>query len=259
MKRFLHMSYLDFKGHLGPFHLEEFLTLNALYPFLTLAFYCLLAGYAFQTTDLSQWVVGNSYLLCTNICIFSLGQCFTGERYYGRIRSIVCAPMSKLLFMVQKGFFSCLVCMGTTFAGFLAGGIVFHIPFDQINWGVYLIDLFVAMMSACAFGIFIGTFGLITDQMHFILNTMSFVLIIFTGANFPVSQLPFAGRLLSRIIPLTRSIQAGTMIFGVCDRKRLSRLLGGEVLVAAIYLLLASAMVCFAEQKARNKGTLDLF
>lgn len=41
--------------------------------FVTLIFYCITAGYAHQNSNIIIWVVGNAFLLCTNICIFHLG------------------------------------------------------------------------------------------------------------------------------------------------------------------------------------------
>lgn len=259
MKNFWKMSYLDFKAHLGPFQLEEFLTMNTMYPFLTLVFYCLLARFSFQTQDLTQWVVGNSYLLCTNVCIFSLGISFYGERCYGRIRSIVCSPISKIQIMIQKGVFPCFVCVITTFLGFLAGGLLFQLPLGKIHWGMYFVILLLAMLGACALGLFLGTIGLLTDQMHLILNTMSYVMLIFTGANFSVSQLPFWGRMISQMLPLSRSIKAANMLFADYDGGRIFELLLGEFIVGLIYLLAAKVLLSYTERKAIRKGCLEIF
>jgi len=102
---FLHMSWLNFKGQRAAFHFEEFILLDTAYPFLTLVFYCVMAGFAYGTADVTDWVIGNAFMLCTNTCLFSLGTCFVGERYYGRIRSIIVGKISKFEIVLQKGFF----------------------------------------------------------------------------------------------------------------------------------------------------------
>ena len=259
MKQFLKMSYLDFKGHMGPFCIEEFLTLQTLYPFLSMAFYCLLAGYAYHTSDLTEWVIGNSFLLSTTTCIFTLGGAFTGERMTGRIRSIISSPSSKTMVVLEKGFFPCLVCVATTLIGFLAGAAVFGVSLKQVNWGLYILILICAMAGACSLGLFVSTFGLLTDQMHLILNTFSFIFMMFTGANFPVKQLPLAGRVFSQMLPLTRSIRAAKLLFQQAQTSKILALIGQEVLLAAVYFILASLMIRYAELKAVQKGTLDLF
>ena len=108
--QFLRMAWLNFKGQRAAFNLEEFVLMQTLYPFLTLIFYCVMAAYAYNTSNIMDWVVGNAFLLCVNTCIFSLGTCFMGERYFGRIRSIMVGCLNKFAIVLQKGFFSIVVC-----------------------------------------------------------------------------------------------------------------------------------------------------
>lgn len=256
---FLHMAWLNFKGQRAAFNLEEFLLMETAYPFLTLMFHCVLAGYAFDTANLMDWIIGNAFLLCTNICVFSLGSSFRAERAYGRIRSIMAGKMSKIEIVLQKGFFSGLVGLGTTFVGFAAGCVVFDISWKGIPWGSMLLCFIVAMFSVMGFGLVLSVFGLLSHQMHFILNLMEYVLLIFTGSNFPVAQLPEGVQVISYLLPLTRSIAAARGIVSGMEWSHILELLGGEILVGIIYILLAAALVKYAERIAIKKGTLELF
>ena len=256
---FLHMAWLNFKGQRAAFNLEEFLLLETAYPFLTLMFHCVLAGYAYGTTDVTDWVIGNAFLLCTNICIFSLGSSFRAERAYGRIRSIMVGKTSKLEVVLQKGFFSGIVSLGTTFAGFLAGCIVFGISWSDISWGSMLLCFAVAMFAATGFGLVLSVFGLMSHQMHLILNLMEYVLLIFTGSNFPITQLPEVVQVISYALPLTRSIQAARGVAGGMEWNEVLVLLCGEILVGIAYMILATGLVKYAERVAIKEGTLELF
>lgn len=259
MRRFFRQAWLNFKGQRAAFSLEEFLLLDTMYPLLTMVFYCLLASYAFHTQDLTRWVVGNAFLLCTNICVFSLGGSFMGERYYGRIRSIITAPISKLEIVAENGFFPCLVCVATTFIGFAIGSVIFQVSWKGINMLLFLFITFIAMMAASGLGMLLASIGLLSDQMHLILNLTSNLLILFCGANFPVSQLPKAGQLLSRVLPLTRSIQAAEMLMNGAEIGELMPYIAGEFLIAIVYALLAFSLIRYAEHEAIKKGTLELF
>ena len=256
---FLHMAWLNFKGQRAAFNLEEFLLLETAYPFITLMFHCVLAGYAYGTTDLTDWVIGNAFLLCTNICVFSLGSSFRAERAYGRIRSIMVGKTSKIEIVLQKGFFSGLVSMVTTFVGFAAGCLVFGISIQDISWGTMLLCFMGAMFSAMGFGLVLSVFGLMSHQMHLILNLMEYVLLIFTGSNFPVSQLPDALQIVSYALPLTRSIQAARGVASGMGWSEVLSLLGGEIIVGIVYVLLAAGLVKYAERVAIKDGTLELF
>lgn len=256
---FLHMAWLNFKGQRAAFNLEEFLLLETAYPLLTLMFHCVMAGYAFDAENLTAWVIGNAFLLCTNICIFSLGSSFRAERAFGRIRSIMVGSTSKIEIVLQKGFFSGLVSLATTFTGFSIGCIAFGIPLMDIPWSGILICFMSAMFAAMGFGLMLSVIGLMSHQMHFILNLMEYVLLIFTGSNFPVTQLPEVFQVISYMLPLTRSISAAKGIVNGMEFYQILTLLTGELFVGIGYICLATFLVKYAERIAIKNGTLELF
>lgn len=259
IKRFIEQSWLCFKGQKAQFELEEFILLDTLYPFFTLIFYCIVAGYSFQTTNLTRWVVGNAFLLCINTCIFSLGNSFVGERYYGRIRSMVVSPASRIGMILEKGFFCCIETAATTFVGFLMGCLVFHISFQGVPIGEILLFILISTLAATGFGLFLGVFGLVTDEMHFILNLTNYVLLIFSGAEFPIAQLPPAMRVISGMIPLTRSIEAANLLFEGKEFSDVAGLVLGELLLAGVYFLFGALVIRRVEKIAIKRATLEVF
>lgn len=259
IRRFIEQSWLCFKGQRAQFNLEEFLLFDTLYPFVTLAFYCVVAGYSFQTMDVTDWVIGNAFLLCVNTCIFSLGNSFVGERYYGRIRSMIVSPSSRIAMILEKGFFVSLETTVTTFVGFLAGCVVFRVSLEVRLLPKIAVLILVSTVAAVGFGLFLGVFGLISDQMHFILNVVNYVLLIFTGAEFPVSQLSVFGQMFSRILPLTRSIAAAKCLFAGGETKDIMQLMAGEVLLAAVYFVVGACLLRIIERLAVKKATLEVF
>lgn len=258
IRRFFSQALLYHKGRTAAFHPLEFLCFDAGYPLVTLVFYCLLASYTFHTTDLTHWVVGNAFLMCTNTCVFQLGGIFSSERYFGRLRSIVAAPCGKLSLVLASGVFPTLLASLSVLGGFVVGGLVFGVDFSGLNLGLAAVTILCAMAAATGFGLFLAVLGLLTDSMHLVLNVVSYLLMIFTGAQFPVSQLPPAGQLLAQLLPLTRSIQAMNLLF-TPHSSALAPLLVGELCVAAVYVLLAWAIFRMAETVCRKNGTLDLF
>ena len=259
IRRFLEQAWLCFKGQKAQFELEEFLLFDTLYPFATLAFYCVVAGYSFQTTDVTDWVIGNAFLLCINSCIFSLGNSFSGERYYGRIRSMIVSPASRIGMVLEKGFFVSIETTVTTFIGFLAGCFVFDVSLKNVPM-VQLVGLiFLSTFAAAGFGLFIGIFGLVTDQMHFILNVMNYILLIFCGAEFPVAQLPRVCQMISQLLPLTRSIAAAQLLVAGDALEEVAKLMIGEVMLAAIYFCLGAILIRIIEKLAVKNAVLEVF
>lgn len=256
--RFFDLAFLYHKGRSATFKAEEFVLIQLGYPLATLLFYCLIATFSFQTTNLTSWVIGNSFLLCTNACIFGLGGIFEGERYWGRLRSIIASPCAKLPLILANGVFPCVFAVCASIFGFLVGSLVFHVDFSGVNLGLAIVTVLCAMISASCFGLFLAVFGLISDSMDLILNVVSYLLMIFTGAEFPVSQLPLAGRIIAQLMPLTKSITAMNLLF----EKEIGSfwlILAGEFVTGMIYALLAWAVFGFAERFARRSGQFDMF
>lgn len=258
VKRFFIQAYLFYKGRRAAFNAEEFIGLQLLYPLITLIFYCLIASYSFKTTDLTSWVIGNAFLLCTNSCIFGLGNIFVGERYYGRLRSIIASPCSKFALILANGLFPALIAVISSLLGLVVGSVVFHVDFSGVNIPLTLLTIVCAMISASCFGLFLSVFGLISDSMHLVLNAVSYLLMIFTGAEFPIEQLPMAGRIISEIMPLTKAIKAMNLLF-TSDQSGYLPLLLSELLTGAVYALLAWGIFDVVEKRACREGTFDLF
>lgn len=70
VRLYFEQALLYHKGRSAAFKAEEFALIQLGNPLITLTFYCLIAAYSFQTTNLTSWVIGNAFLLCTNACIF---------------------------------------------------------------------------------------------------------------------------------------------------------------------------------------------
>jgi ABC-2 type transport system permease protein len=259
VRRFFSQSWLYYKGQNAAFNFEEFALFQLSYPLITLIFYVLLASYSFGTIALTHWVVGNSFLLCVNVTLFTLGSAFEAERYYGRLRSIIASPTNRLAVVLQKALLPMLVTIVTVLIGFLAGSLIFNVPFMEISMGLLLVVIIVSMFAAVGLGLLLAALSLLSDSMHLMLNSMYYVLMIFCGANFPVAQLPAIGRALSQILPLTRGIQAANMLFSDIDARSFAGLLLGELAVGAVYFLASFFVIKIAERVAIKKASLEMF
>jgi len=259
LKRFFSQSYLYFKGTNSAFSFEEFILLRFSYPILTLIFFVILAAYSFNTSNLAQWVVGNSFLLCVNTALFALGRAFTEERVYGRLRSIIASPESILAVSIQKAMLPMVISIATVFVGFFIGSMVFGINISDINFLLLFSAIIMSMFAISGFGILFATISLLSDNVHLILNTMRFVLLIFSGANFPISQLPDWARIISNIFPLTQGIEAARLLFADFNEYEFWLLLLNEFAVGVSYFLIALIIMKFAERVAVKNANFDLF
>ena len=258
IRRFFEQAYLYHKGRQAAFNAEEFVLLEVGYPLLTMIFHCLIASYCYGTNDLGEWVVGNSFLLCVNSCIVGLGIVFMNERYTGRIRSIIASPCNKIALILANGIFPAILAIIASFLGLIVGVIVFQIDYSKVDFVYIFISIIVAMISASCFGLLLGVLGLLTDSMHMVLNMMEGLLLILTGAEFPIEQLPICVQYVSWSIPLTKSIKAVKGI-RVGDYKNYWLLLLLELLSGIVYVVLARFLFAVVEKETRKKGSFDYY
>ena len=63
----------------------------------------------------------------------------------------------------------------------------------------------------------------------------------------------------SRLLPLTRSIQAADMLFGAVDGAKLLALLAGEAAIGAAYFAAAALVIRIVERIARRRAAFEVF
>ena len=115
-----------------------------------------------------------------------------------------------------------------------------------------------AMMAMTGLGLLLSALSLLGDGMHFLLNVSQYVLMIFTGVQFPVAQLPAAVRWISGLLPLTRSVRAMDLLLGG-DRRGWIPLAAGEAALGLAYCFLAAGLLRLTARRALKTGGLELF
>lgn len=82
-------------------------------------------------------------------------------------------------------------------------------------------------------------------------------LLIFTGANVPLADLPSWMRAISQAIPFTHSIEAARELVGGASMSSVLDLVGTELVIGAAYLLAGYLLLRFFENQGRRHATLE--
>ena len=260
IKRFFSQAWLGAKrrqGGLGP---AEFLAFRVGVSITTLMMYVLIAQYTTGgEADLTSWVIGNAFALCVFECVFNIGGTFNQERFQGILKIVVVSPTSKLAVIMYNGVYALLTASVTIAAAFIAGGLIFGVPFGNLHIGMFVLAILAAAFACVGLGLLLAVFALITDSMFLMLNALAMLLIIFSGANFPVSQLPVFAQWIAHAFPLYRSVAAANMAMGGSYSAEFGRLLLGEIMLGIVFILAAFALIKVIERISVRKATLDMF
>jgi ABC-2 type transport system permease protein len=102
-----------------------------------------------------------------------------------------------------------------------------------------------------------GCLSLITLNVMFVNNTVYFLLLVFSGANLPLSSLPGWMQTISWFLPLTRGIAAARAIIAGRSLPEVAPLLAGELLLGFAYIFVGYALFRWFEFEAKRRGTLE--
>ena len=208
MRIFFSQVWLNAKVNQAGIDWSEFFVFQIGVSVLTLTFYVLIASFTTGEVDLTRWVVGNAFVLCTLECVHTVGVSFNGERFNGRLRMIIVSPTSKLTVLLYTGSWAVFSSFVIVTISFLIGGLLFGVELANINWAAFWISILVTAFSCMGLGLLMGIFALISDSMYLILNAVAMLIMIFSGANFPVEQFPLPAQWLGFIFPVARGITA---------------------------------------------------
>jgi ABC-2 type transport system permease protein len=90
-------------------------------------------------------------------------------------------------------------------------------------------------------------------------NFVYFLLLIFSGANVQLSQMPAWVQAISYWLPLTRGIAAARLLVVGASLSEVSWLLLGELGIGLLYGVLGYVLFSAFEVVAKRRGTLEVF
>ena len=259
IRRFFSQAWLGAKRRQGGVGPVEFLIYRVGISITTLMVYVLIAHHTTGGADLTAWVIGNAFALCVYECVFNIGGTFNNERFHGVLKIIVVSPTSKLAVIMYNGIYSLLTASVTIVAAFIAGGLIFGVPFGDLHIGMFALAILAAAFACVGLGLLLAVFALITDSMFLMLNALAMLLIIFSGANFPVAQLPVFAQWIANVFPLYRSVAAANMAMGGGFSSEFASLLLGEAALGLAFFLSAFVLIKIIERVSIKKATLDMF
>jgi ABC-2 type transport system permease protein len=93
----------------------------------------------------------------------------------------------------------------------------------------------------------------------FVNNFVYFLLLIFSGANVQLDQMPAWVQFISSSLPLTRGISAARLLVQGASLGNVVPLLLGELGIGIVYGILGYLLFAVFEVVAKRRGTLEVF
>jgi ABC-2 type transport system permease protein len=223
-------------------------------------FQILLFAYIGRSAGLASdefYVVGNSIQYAAVPCLFAMTQLVGGEKYQQTLGAILVSPAPRLPLFFGRAV--PVVANGVFVAAFslLAGGLILRIDVPASSIAPLALVIVVASLSCTGLGLINAALALRVRETAVLSNVLFGFLLIFTGANVPLSELPGWMRTASQGIPFTHSIEAARELANGATAGSVLDLIGTELLVGAAYLVAGYVLLRFFEGQGRRHATLE--
>jgi ABC-2 type transport system permease protein len=224
-------------------------------------FQILLFAYIGRTTGLESdkfYVIGNALQYAAIPCVFAMGFAIGGERFQQTLGYILVSPARRLPLFLGRAV--PVMLNGAFVAAFslAVGGLLLGIEVPSSAFAPLALVVLVAAVSCTGLGLINGALGLRVRETAVLANVMFGLLLIFTGANVPLDQLPGWMQAISDVVPLTHAIEAARLLADGSPLSSVDHLIAQEALIGACYGFIGYALLRFMEWRSRTHATLEI-
>jgi ABC-2 type transport system permease protein len=248
------LSYIALFRWLRP---TTYLASKMLMPLAQILFFVFLGMFATGTSNASFYIVGNAIQIAAINGIFGVTMSIGGDRWEGTLPYLFGTPANRMVMFVGRAFMHVIDGMLGVVLAFTWGVLVMHLDLTQTNLPALGLVILITTFSTSGLGLLLGCMSLMTVNVMFINNTMYFLLLFFSGANFAVDKLPAWLQPISWSLPLTRGILAGRALIAGGSLAEVAPLLAGEAALGVVYILLGYSLFRWFEYQAKSRGTLE--
>ncbi len=248
------LSYIALFHWLQP---ATYLASKILMPLWQILFFTFLGMYATGPSSASFYIIGNAIQICAINGIFGVTMSVGEERWVGTLPYLFGTPANRLVMFVGRAFVHVLDGMLGVVLAFAWGVLLLGLDLSHADLPALGLTIVVATVSTSGMGLLLGCLSLITLNVMFVNNSVYFLLLVFSGANLPLSALPGWMQAVSWFLPLTRSIAAARALIAGSSLAEVAPLLAGELLVGAGYVFVGYALFRWFELEAKRRGTLE--
>jgi ABC-2 type transport system permease protein len=247
------LSFRALFGWLSPWILIPTYVIAPIFQILLFVY----TGRAAQTQSDEFYVIGNALQYAAIPCIFAMTNTIAGERYQNTLSAVLATPAKRIplfvgrsLPVIVNGFFVAV------FAFAVGGAIVgIDVPAEAVP-GIAFVIL-VSAFACTGLGLTTAAVGLLARDTATLSNIVFGILLVFTGANVALDDLPGWMSTLAQGLPLTHGIEAARRLADGASFGSVDGLVAAEAFVGFAWGLVGYAMIRTLEWQSRIHATLE--
>ena len=204
------------------------------------------------------YVIGNAVQYASIPCLFSMTHAIAGERYQGTLTYILVTPAGRLPLFLGRALPVILNAMLVSAFSLLVSGLILGIDVPVAAWPAIALVIFVSTFSCTGLGLICAGIGLRVRETAVLNNVIFGLLLIFTGANVRIDELPGWMQAISERVPLTHGIEAARRVADGAALGDVTGLLAREAVIGVVYTFLGYQLLRFMERESRKRASLEV-
>ena len=203
------------------------------------------------------YVIGNALNYAAIPCMFAMTFTIGGERFGQTLGLVLATPARRIPLFLGRSMPVIVNGWFVAMFGVVVGTMMLdaHIPSDA--WLQIALVVAVGSLASTGLGLVMGAINLVYRDGATMGNVFFLVLLIFTGTNVALEDLPGWMGTIGRCLPLTHAIEATRMLGDGATWGAVQGLVGTELLIGTIYLAIGLAAIRSFEHLSRTGATLD--
>jgi ABC-2 type transport system permease protein len=227
-------------------------------PLAQMFFFVYLGTFARGPGYASFYIIGNAIQIAAVSGIYGVTMSIGGERDAGTLPYLFGTPANRMAIFLGRAFMNVIDGVVGVLIAFSWGVVLMGLDLSHTNLAALGLTVLITTFSTCALGLLMGSLALVTVHVMFINNLVYFLLLLFSGANLPMEQLPTWIQAISSAMPLTRGIAAARLLIDGASAGSIMPLLMGELGIGILYSFLGYLLFTGFEIEAKRRGTLEV-
>jgi ABC-2 type transport system permease protein len=247
------MSYRALFGWLSPWILVPTFLVAPIFQILLFVYIGRSAG---VRSD-EFYVIGNALQYAAIPCVFAMSNTIAGERHENTLGYILATPASRLPLFLGRSLPVIVNGLLVSAFAFAVGGAIVGIDLPASSVPSIALVIAVAASACTGLGLLSASVGFLVRDTATLSNIVFGVLLVFSGANVALEDLPAWMSTTAQGMPLTHGIEAVRKLADGAAFADVAGLVGGEALVGGIYAAAGYALLRCLEWQSRRHATLE--
>jgi ABC-2 type transport system permease protein len=223
-------------------------------------FQILLFAYIGRSAGLQSdkfYVTGNALQYAAVPCLFAMSQLVSGERYQNTLSAILVSPAKRIPLFFGRALPVVANAAFVSAFSLAVGCLILRVKLPAGSIPGLAAVTAVAAFSCTGLGLINAAVSLRVRENAVLSNVIFGFLLIFTGANVPLSDLPGWMSAVSLGLPFTHAIKAARGLADGASFGSVTGLVGTELAIGLAYVVGGYLLLRFFEWQGRRHATLE--